>query len=263
MPNTTSMPTCFSAMTSAWALVTFALGAGGVACAVSVGGAPAVAAGGVGGAGGAGGTGGTWGTWGAGAGAADCCAPAGCAGGAGRGGAVLGAAALAGMSSGEGPGWDLPGGWSACPEAACALGGTGLVCSVIGVASLSRCHNVRCSGIKKPLVPGGSRGVRAGAGWSALCAPAKYQDVIPLHAYTLAYNRASRQIIADVVSLSETSRPETCYAAGTPGLAVPLTPGEPAGSVTAAATAASPAPVPIRASTPETAIGRASRNPCP
>src|SRR6516165_6802996 len=255
MPNTTSTPTRSSAMTNAWAPVTLALGAGIVACAVSVWGASGAAADGVGDAGGAEGAGG--------GGAAGCGAPAGCAGGAGRCDAGLGAAGLARMSSGEGPGWDLPGGWSACPEAACALGGTGLVCSVIGMASLSRCHYVRCSGIKKPLVPGGRRGARAGAGWSALCAPAKYQDVIPLHAYTLAYNRASRQIIADVVSLSETSRPKTRYAAGTPGLAVPLTPGDPAGSVTASAAAAPPAPVPIRASTPETAIGRASRNPCP
>src|ERR1700733_12421225 len=77
---------------------------------------------------------------------------------AGRGGADLGAAVLAGMSNGEG---------------ACALEGTGLLCSVIGWFP---CHDVRgClssgeiprppeGGIKKPLVPGGSRGARAGTG---------------------------------------------------------------------------------------------------
>src|ERR1700722_11896672 len=85
--------------------------------------------------------------------AADCGAAgwdcsAGCAGAAGLG-VLLGgccAAVLAGMSSGEG---------------ACAFGGTGLVCSVIGWLPWSRCHDVRGVGIKKPLVPGGSRGARA------------------------------------------------------------------------------------------------------
>lgn len=128
---------------------------------------------------------------------------------------------------------------------------------------MSRCRDVRCNGIKKPLVPGGGRGARAGTGWSALCAPAKYQDVIPLHGYTLAYNGAPRQIIANVVSLSETPRPETCYAAGTPGFALPLTSDELAESATASATAAPPTPALIRASTPGAAIGRAIRNPCP
>jgi hypothetical protein len=43
------------------------------------------------------------------------------------------------------------------------LGGTGLLCSVIGWLP---CHDVLCAGwgIKKPLVPGGSRGARAGTG---------------------------------------------------------------------------------------------------
>src|SRR5580692_10055939 len=89
--------------------------------------------------------------------AADCWAAgwdcsAGCAGAAGLG-VLLGgccAAVLAGMSSGEG---------------ACAFGGTGLVCSVIGWLPWSRCHDVRGVGIKKPLVPGGSRGARAESSW--------------------------------------------------------------------------------------------------
>src|SRR5215470_13655001 len=57
-------------------------------------------------------------------------------------------------------------------DGACALDGTGLLCSVIGWLP---CQDVRgCClagsapvplwGIKKPLVPGGSRGARAGTG---------------------------------------------------------------------------------------------------
>jgi len=39
--------------------------------------------------------------------------------------------------------------------------------------------------------------------WSALCAPAKYENVVPLHGYTLTHKPTSRQIITPVVSLSE------------------------------------------------------------
>src|ERR1700722_10185305 len=98
------------------------------------------------------------GCWAAGAAGAD--AAAGCAGAAGLG-ALLGgccAAVLAGMSSGDG---------------ACALGGTGLVCSVIGWLPWSRCHDVRGLGIKKPLVPGGSRGARAESSWVSSLRPSQ------------------------------------------------------------------------------------------
>jgi len=43
--------------------------------------------------------------------------------------------------------------------------------------------------------------------WSALCAPAKYDDVVPLHEYTLAHQPAVRQIITAVVSNAETICP--------------------------------------------------------
>ena len=39
--------------------------------------------------------------------------------------------------------------------------------------------------------------------WSALCAPAKYENVVPLHGYTITYKGASRQIITSIVSTSE------------------------------------------------------------
>jgi hypothetical protein len=43
--------------------------------------------------------------------------------------------------------------------------------------------------------------------WSALCAPAKYEVVVPLHAYTFAHDPASRQIITVIVSHAETACP--------------------------------------------------------
>jgi len=43
--------------------------------------------------------------------------------------------------------------------------------------------------------------------WSALCAPAKYENVVTLHTYTLTHKPTSRQIITTVVSASETTYP--------------------------------------------------------
>src|ERR1700722_2452757 len=100
------------------------------------------------------------GGWAAGVGAAVDAPSAGRAGAAGPG-VLLGgccAAVLAGMSSGDG---------------ACAFGGTGLVCSVIGWLPWSRCHDVRGLGIKKPLVPGGSRGARGESSWFTSLPPSQ------------------------------------------------------------------------------------------
>ena len=94
--------------------------------------------------------------------------------GADRGGAGLAAAVRAGMSSGEG---------------ACALEGTGLLCSVIGWLP---CHDVRgcClpgdapsseGALKNPSCRVAVEGRAQELDWSALCAPAKYEDVVPLH----------------------------------------------------------------------------------
>src|SRR5258708_26220907 len=138
MPNTTSTPTCSRASTRAWAPVTLtgaawgcgreapAVGCAAPGCAKPAGAEPA------------------------------CAEPAGTDPAAaevagGRGGAGLAPPVRAGMSSGDG---------------ACALEGTGLLCSVIGWLP---CHDVRGWdlspwGIKKPLVPVGSRGARAETG---------------------------------------------------------------------------------------------------
>ena len=130
--------------------------------------------------------------------------PAGCAGlpdtGADRGGTGLVAAVLAGMSNGEG---------------ACALEGTGLLCSVIGWLPCHVCARAVVSRGTTPVPPEGAlknpscrvavEGRAQELGWSALCAPAKYENVVPLHGYTLTHKQASRQIIPALVSPSETT----------------------------------------------------------
>src|SRR6185437_478362 len=94
--------------------------------------------------------------------------------GADRGGAGLAAAVRAGMSSGEG---------------ACALEGTGLLCSVIGWLP---CQDVRgcClpgdapsseGALKNPSCRVAVEGRAQELDWSALCAPAKYENEVPLH----------------------------------------------------------------------------------
>src|ERR1700761_6351462 len=125
--------------------------------------------------------------------------PAGC-GVAGRGGAGLEAPVLAGMSSGEG---------------ACALEGAGLLCSVIGWLPCCVCARAVSSGGRSPFTPEGAlknpscrvaaEGRPQELDWSALCAPAKYENVVPLHAYTVTHKPAPRQIITAAVSLSETT----------------------------------------------------------
>src|SRR3984885_14184634 len=152
-------------------------------------------------------------------------AAAGGAGAAGRGVPLGGccAAALAGMSSGDG---------------ACGFGGTGLVCSVIGCLLGSQCHDGRGWELKTPWCRAAVEGRAQKVARLALCPPAKYEDdVDPLHDYTLTHKPAPRQIIARLVSLSETTCPE-----------IP---------------SSRPLPVLISASTPGAAIGLATRNPCP
>src|SRR5512146_2090865 len=157
MPNTTSTPTCSRASTRAWAPVTRTGAAGCCGRAVAAGawavptevgpaevgpaevGPAEVGPAGVGLA-----------TGPAAAGPAPDCPVPDCPG-PGRGGAGFAPAVRAGMSSGDG---------------ACALEVTGLLCSVIGWLP---CHDVRGRelspwGIKKPLVPAGSRGARAETG---------------------------------------------------------------------------------------------------
>src|SRR5580692_6482923 len=162
MPKTTSTPTRSRASTRACAPVTRTGAASGrdtaAVCCTPPGCAPA--------------------GWMRPPGCAVCAPPPGCAV-AGRGGADLGAAVLAGMSNGEG---------------ACALEGTGLLCSVIGWLP---CHDVArlfiCRGIpvppkealKNPSCRVAVEGRAQELDWSALCAPAKYENVVPLHEYHL------------------------------------------------------------------------------
>ena len=199
--------------------------------------------------------------------------------GADLGGAGLGAAVLAGMSSGEG---------------ACAFDGAGLLCSVIGWLP---CHGARAvspggrprsprGGIKKPLVPGGSRGVRAGTGLVSSLRASQVRECgsasrIPPSPTSRPLVKLSRPLSQHSRQLSPRGTPpyprcprgmpfpqgrtEVCFTiwdgqtAGTPGLDVPLT------SEAEALPAApdSKAPVLISASTPGAAMGLATRKPCP
>src|SRR6201997_3337828 len=86
---------------------------------------------------------------------------------AGRGGAGLAAPVLAGMSSGEG---------------ACALEGAGLLCSVIGWLPCQVCAQA-VKALKNPSCRVAVEGRAQELDWSALCAPAKYENVVPLHEY--------------------------------------------------------------------------------
>src|SRR5579863_2942971 len=190
--------------------------------------------------------------------AAGCCAPAGCAGpvdgtagcaaAAGRGDAGLAAAVLAGISSGDG---------------ACALVGTGLLCSVIGwlpFQDVRGCYLAGAApvprrGIKKPLVPGGSRGARAGTGLVSSLRASQVRECGS--ASRVPPSPTSRPLVKLSRSRSQHPRRAGLQAAGTPGFAVPLTSGDAA--PTPGAVPVSPAPVLMRASMLGAAIGLATR----
>src|SRR5579862_2844340 len=91
--------------------------------------------------------------------------------------------------------------------------------------------------------------------WSALCAPAKYENVVPLHGYH-PHPQAGLSSNYHGHGLSIRDAPGS-QAAGTPGFAVPLTSG--AAAPTPGAEPVSPDPVLMRASTLGAAMGRATR----
>jgi hypothetical protein len=62
--------------------------------------------------------------------------------------------------------------------------------------------------MKKPPVPVAFEGRAQLLDWSACCAPAKYyEDVVPLHTYTLTYRTPLCQFNGQHVSLYETYGP--------------------------------------------------------